>query len=82
MLINGIRLDHSYCQAHYEAIEAELNLDIVYLENVPMDCYSEIVSLMRDKGCKIIIGVSFEFGKNMMKAAAEYQIFIFFMRRA
>ncbi|MBQ7593915.1 MAG: BMP family ABC transporter substrate-binding protein [Synergistaceae bacterium] len=76
VLINGSRLDHSYCQAHFEAIEAikdELNLDIVYLENVPMDCYREIVSLIRDKDCKIIIGVSFEFGRDMMKAAAEYR---------
>ncbi len=75
VLINRHFLDHSYCQAHYEAIEAikyELNLDIVYLENVPMDFCRETVSLIRDKGCKIIIGVSFEFGRDMMKTAAEY----------
>ncbi len=75
VLLNGIRLDHSYCQAHYEAIEAikdELNLDVIYLENVPMDCYRDIVSFVREKGCKIIVGVSFEFGRDMMKAAEEY----------
>ncbi len=49
VLINGIRFDHSYCQAHYEAIEAirdELNLDVIYLENVAMNCYGDIVKLL------------------------------------
>ncbi|MBQ7155415.1 MAG: BMP family ABC transporter substrate-binding protein [Synergistaceae bacterium] len=75
VLINGSRSDHSYCQAHYEALEAiknDLNLEFVYLENVPMDCYNKIVSLIRDEGCKIIVGVSFEFGLDMMKAAEKY----------
>lgn len=75
VLINGTRSDHSYCQAHYEALEAikdELNLEFVYLENVPMDCYHDIVSFIRDKGCKIIVGISYEFGRDMMKAAEEY----------
>ena len=76
VLINGSRCDHSYCQAHYEALEAvknDLNLEYVYLEHVPMNCYRDIVSLIRDKGCKIIVGVSFEFGLDMMKAAEKYQ---------
>lgn len=75
VLINGNRADHSYCQAHYEALEAikdELNLEFVYLENVPMDCYRDIVGLIRNKGCKIIVGVSFEFGRDMIRAAEEY----------
>lgn len=75
VLINGIRFDHSYCQAHYEAIEAirdELNLDVIYLENVAMNCYGDIVKLIRDKGCKIIIGISYELGMDMMKAAEDY----------
>lgn len=75
VLINGSRSDHSYCQAHYEALEAikdDLNLEYVYLENVPMDCYKDIVSFIRDKGCKIIVGISFEFGMDMMKAAEEF----------
>ena len=81
VLINGSRLDHSYCQAHYEAIEAirdELNLEIVYFENEPQDCYQDIVSLVQDHGCKIIVGISYEFGEDMMKAAAEYPDIYFF----
>ena len=42
VLLTGTRTDRSYCQAHYEAMEAikdELNLDVIYLENVPDDCY-------------------------------------------
>ena len=75
VLVNGTRLDRSYCQAHYEALEAikdELNLEFVYLENVKMDCYNDIVSLIRNKGCEIVIGVSFEFGRDMMKAAENF----------
>ena len=75
VLINGTRSDHSYCQAHYEALESikdDLNLEYVYLENVPMDCYEDIVKLIRDKECKIIVGISFEFGMDMMKAAEEF----------
>ena len=75
VLINGNRFDHSYCQAHYEALEAikdDLNLEFVYLENVSMNCYKDIIGLIRDKACEIIVGVSYEFGLDMMKAAAEY----------
>lgn len=75
VLINGSRFDHSYCQAHYEALESikdDLNLEFFYLEHVPMDCYKDIVSLIREKGCKIIVGISFEFGMDMMKAAEKY----------
>ena len=75
VLLNGSRMDHSYCQAHYEAMESikdELNLDIVYLENVPDDCYKYVLSLIRDEGCKIIVGVSWGFYEPMERAAAEY----------
>ncbi len=81
VLINGSRSDHSYCQAHYEALEAikdDLNLEFVYLENVPMDCYKDIVSLIRDKGCKIVVAISYEFGRDMMKAAEKYPDIYFF----
>ena len=64
VLLSGPRSDRSYCQSHYEAIEAikgkgenELNLDVIYREYVPDDCYNDIVSLIRDEGCRIVIGV-------------------------
>ena len=81
VLLNGSRMDHSYCQAHYEALEAikdELNLEVIYLEHVPMNCYRDIVDLIRNKDCKIIVGTSYEFGGDMMKAAVEYPNIYFF----
>ena len=79
VLLSGPRLDRSYCQSHYEALEAikgkgehKLNLDVVYREYVPSDCYNEIVSLVRDEGCRIVIGVSFDYGPSMIKAAEAY----------
>ncbi len=81
VLLSGTRNDENYCQAHYEAMEAikeELNLDIVYREVVPEDCHRDIVRLVRDEGCRIIVGVSYHFGKSLDKAAAEYPDIYFF----
>ena len=75
VLLNGSRSDQSYCQAHCEALESlreELNLDIVYRENVSGDCYPDIIGLIRDEDCRIIVGVSFQFGKDLERAAAMY----------
>ena len=81
VLLTGTRTDRSYCQAHYEAMEAiknELNLDIIYLENVPDDCYRYVESLVRDEECKIIVGVSIFFGDAMRQVATEHPDVYFF----
>ena len=81
VLLTGSRSDRSYCQAHYEALEAikdELNLHIVYLENVPDSCYRYIESLVRDEGCKIIVGVSIFYGDDMRRVATEHPDVYFF----
>lgn len=75
VLLSGSHSDRSYCQTHYEAIEAikgNLNLNVVYREKVPNDCYKDIVSLIEDEGCEIVIANSFQFGKDMLKAAEKY----------
>ena len=75
VLMSGSRLDKNYCQSHYEALEAlrnELKLDIVYRENVAGDCYPDIINLIRDENCQIIVGVSYQFGKDMERAAEMY----------
>lgn len=75
VLLNGSRSDRSFSQTHYEALESlqdELNLEIICQENVSADCSKDIESLIRDKGCEIIVGVSFGFGQSMQKAAEEY----------
>lgn len=72
---NGEFMDRSWGQTHYEALESlkeELNLEIIYMEHAPGDCYTDIKDLIEKKGCRIIIGCSFDYGKAMQKAAAEY----------
>ncbi len=75
VLLSGSRSDRNYCQAHYEAMESVrgiLNLDVIYREHVPEDCYKDIVRLVRDENCRIIVGVSYDFGEAMEKAAEKF----------
>lgn len=81
VLLSGPASDRSYCQTHYEAIEAikgDLNLNVVYREKVPDDCYQDIVNLIEDEGCEIVIANSFQFGDDMMRAAEKYPDVYFF----
>ncbi len=75
VLLSGVRWDCNYCQAHYEAMESikdRLNLDIVYREHVPGDCYDDIVQLVRDEGCRIIVGVSYNNRAAIEQAAEDF----------
>ena len=75
VILRGTCLDKSYGQAHFEALESlrgELNLEMVYREGVPPDCYKEIVDLIQDEGCRIIIGTSFDNSPYMELAAESY----------
>lgn len=75
VLLGGSRSDRSYCQSHCESLEAlrdEFDLEIFYREDVADECYPDIVSLVRDEGCQIIIGTSFHHGQSMEQAARMY----------
>ena len=75
VLLDGARADRSYCQSHCESLESlrdEFNLEIVYREYVSADCYPDIVSLIRDEGCQMIVGVSVRFGRDMERAAGMF----------
>lgn len=81
-LLNGICQDKSYGQSHYEGIEKvaeELNLEIVYRENIPEneECVQIIEELIED-GCKIIICNSFGLGEWELKAAEQHPEIYFF----
>ncbi len=82
VLLNGEKLDRSWGQSHYEALEksaSELNLEITYVENTPEDsgCFDAIEKLIAD-GNKIIIGDSFGFGEQISAAAKKYPDIFFF----
>jgi basic membrane protein A len=75
VFFSGECLDRSWSQSHYEALESlkeELNLEIIYKEHAPGDCYADIKELIEKEGCRIIIGCSFDYGEDMKKAAIEY----------
>ena len=58
-VMNGSCEDHSWGQSHYEAMEMtakELNLEVMYRENVPGDETAVLVmEELIDQGCEIII---------------------------
>ena len=74
-LYNGSIDDKGWGQSHYEGIRKsaeELNLEIIYKENVPFD--ESCMVLMRQmitEGCKIIICNSYDYGDYIMEVAKE-----------
>lgn len=81
-ILNGMQNDHSWGESHYNGMEAvakELNLDIIYKENVPEDenCVAVIEKLI-DDGCKIIICNSFGYGQWELECAKAHPDIYFF----
>lgn len=75
VILNGSIDDHSWSQSHYEGLEKtaeELNLSVLYEENVNAEEIPQIVDGFAEEGCKVIIANSFEFGENINRAAVKY----------
>lgn len=82
LILNGSSQDNNWGQSHFEGLAecaTELNLSILYRENVPEDdrCRDNIQELI-DEGCEIIICNSFGFGEWVTKMAEEYPDIYFF----
>lgn len=73
MILNGSCHDGSYSQAHYESMEKtakELNLQVIYKENVPTDESSKaVMEVLIDDGCEIIICNSFSYEDYVVEMA-------------
>lgn len=81
-ILNGKVNDHSWGESHYNGMEIsakELNLDVVYKEDIPEDenCIETIEELIAD-GCKIIICDSFGYGTWELECAKEHPEIYFF----
>lgn len=81
-ILNGKLNDHSWGESHYNGMEIsarELNLDVVYKEEIPEDetCVETIEELIAD-GCKIIICNSFGYGEWELECAKEHPEVYFF----
>jgi len=76
MILNSEINDNGWGQSHYEGLKKaaeELNLDVTYLENISAgeECVQAIDNLV-DKGCRIIIGASYDFNEDTFAGAQIY----------
>lgn len=75
VILNGVTDDQSWSQSHYDGLEQtakELNLSVIYKENVTIEEISQIIDEFVADGCKVVIANSFEFGEYVHQAAAKY----------
>ncbi len=81
VILNGMKEDRSWCQSHYEGLEKtseQLNLELIYRENITPGAIDEVIDGLAGDGCEIIIANSFEFGTGMSEAAEKYPEIYFF----
>lgn len=81
-ILNGSVNDHSWGESHYNGLEVcatDLNLNVIYKENIPEDerCKEVIEELIAD-GCKIIICNSFGYGTWELECAEAHPDVYFF----
>lgn len=81
-ILNGKVSDHSWGESHFNGMEIsarELNLNVVYKEDIPEDenCIETIEELIAS-GCKIIICDSFGYGEWERECAKKYPEIYFF----
>ena len=81
-ILNGKINDYSWGESHYNGMEIsarELNLDVVYKEDIPEDesCVETIEELIA-YGCKIIICDSFGYGAWELQCAKDHPDVYFF----
>lgn len=81
-ILNGETDDHSWGESHYIGMEKcaeELNLDMIYKENVPEDKRSlDTMEWLIAEGCKIIICDSFGYGEWELQCAQKHPEVYFF----
>lgn len=81
IIYNGEVDDKGWGQSHYEGINEsarELDLKIVYKENVPYDqsCMDAMENMIED-GCQVIICNSFDYGDWILKVAKKHPDVVF-----
>ena len=75
VILNGLCLDGSWGQAHYEGLEIcaeNLNLEMIYKENVPENEMSILfMDELIDAGCEIIVCDSFGYEEYLLEEAEK-----------
>ena len=82
VIMNGPRDDDGWGTAHFRAFESlrgELNLDIIYKENVPTDenCVPHVRAAIAE-GARIVFATSFGFGAPICSISGEYPAVTFY----
>ena len=81
-ILNGLTNDHSWGEAHYNGIEVsakDLNLNVIYRDNVPENEESrEVMEELIAEGCEIIICNSFGYGTWELECAKAHPEIYFF----
>ena len=76
MVMRGFKNDHSWNEAHYEALESvsrRLNLEVAYYEDTHSDSTAyNIMEKAIANGAQIVISNSFDFGAAAMAMAKRY----------
>lgn len=81
VILNGKKDDRNWCQSHYEGLEktaTQLNLELIYKEEITTDVINDEIDELVESGCEIIVANSFEFGIGMEEAAEKYPEIYFF----
>ncbi len=81
ILLNGTVDDKSWSQSHYEGLSKtaqELNLEVMYKENITEDNATAVIEEFINSGCKIIIANSVGFSHAIEKASEKYPHIYFF----
>ena len=82
LIMNSVKDDGTWGQSHFEGIkncEEELNLEVIYAEEVPKN--EECVKIMEElikEGCEIIICNSYDYGQYELEVAEKYPDVYFF----
>ncbi len=75
MILNGTTDDQSWGQSHFAGMETtarELNLSVIYKENVLPEEVPQMIDAFAKENCKVVIANSFAFGDAMADAAKKY----------
>lgn len=81
VILNGAKEDRNWSQSHYEGLEntaEQLNLDLIYRENITVDIIHDEIDKLVEAGCEIVVANSFEFGEGIESAAEKYPEVYFF----
>ncbi len=82
MVMNGAKDDNSWGQSHFEGMERtkeELDIEVIYKEEVPLDEQSmDVMEELIEDGCQIIVCNSYDYGQYAIQVAEKHPEICFY----